>query len=750
MQGKRIRVLAATGLASLLGMTLGCGDGLGMGRSSEQQGIKPDTDTITEEDVVAGNAVCADGMASLKIEPPRGGTFSDGTLTAVIADYTGKSFVWTSNRAVAEVLVKGGNYTKKFSGGVGGTAYAAINQNNGTRYDISHITLCYDASLSVGGSSSSGGTPVCTSDPLLTDFHFEVEANGEVSTVENLRGHVDAGSRVTAVFTVGEGCRPLELSLAAYEAPSASFDASTAHLQALVDFETGLFTEGEHRIDVNVPSCFFQVDFVYGPPIVHLGTDGLYGSRLISADNGGSLTCQDHKVGICHHTGSKTNTWVFIEVDEHAVHAHLQHGDMVGVTADQCPSNDDDDDHKVGICHHTGSLTNPWVYIEVDEHAVPAHVEHGDMIDVSADECPAGNGGGSSSSSGGTSSSGGGMVGVCYFNATASAWIYLSVSSEDVAAYVALGAMIDVTAEACQAHNGGSSSSSGGMGSSSSGGTVPELVGICELDATTGLWVLAQVNASEVAARLEAGAMLAVDGQCPTVPVMVGICTLNAAGTAYMYSEVESGAVAAAIEAGAQLAVDGMCPAVQLVDICQLNAEGSAYVMVSVTSEQATLMLQAGAQLAVNGQCPNIPVMVGICQLNANASAWVYSTVSSEDVSALLAAGAQLAVDGNCPTSWNSPNKVPCAEGQKSFTLYAPGSGVFTDGTLTVMISDYTTNTFKWSTDIGVDSVMVKAGLAENVWVFGTEMTSGMGTSINLSTGEDHVISYLRFCYDVE
>lgn len=42
---------------------------------------------------------------------------------------------------------------------------------------------------------------------------------------------------------------------------------------------------------------------------------------------------------------------------------------------------------KVGICHQTGSASNPYEYIEVSEHAVPAHAAHGDAtyVDLTSD-----------------------------------------------------------------------------------------------------------------------------------------------------------------------------------------------------------------------------------------------------------------------------------------------------------------------------------------------------------------------------
>src|SRR6478609_10839241 len=42
---------------------------------------------------------------------------------------------------------------------------------------------------------------------------------------------------------------------------------------------------------------------------------------------------------------------------------------------------------KVGICHHTGSASNPIVQISVASNAVPAHLSHGDTILGTVADC---------------------------------------------------------------------------------------------------------------------------------------------------------------------------------------------------------------------------------------------------------------------------------------------------------------------------------------------------------------------------
>jgi hypothetical protein len=105
-----------------------------------------------------------------------------------------------------------------------------------------------------------------------------------------------AGSVASVHFTVAAGCKDIQLSLVSYKAPSATFNGTTADQQVLVDSKTQTYSAGAFDLSVSVPSCFYQVDFVYGTPITKLGPAGsnnFYGSqgRLISALNGGTEAC---------------------------------------------------------------------------------------------------------------------------------------------------------------------------------------------------------------------------------------------------------------------------------------------------------------------------------------------------------------------------------------------------------------------------------------------------------------------------
>ena len=107
----------------------------------------------------------------------------------------------------------------------------------------------------------------------------------------------------------------------------------------------------------------------------------------------GSSHAKAGKVTLCHATGSETNPYVEITISANALPAHQRHQDgrdIYPVPAGGCPGGSSpsggggqDNEHaKVTICHATGSETNPYVLITVDEHAVKAHMSHQNGEDI--------------------------------------------------------------------------------------------------------------------------------------------------------------------------------------------------------------------------------------------------------------------------------------------------------------------------------------------------------------------------------
>ena len=104
------------------------------------------------------------------------------------------------------------------------------------------------------------------------------------------------GTTAKVTFTVAAGCKDIELTLVSYKAPGPTFDEQTADQQVLFDHKTQLFSAGSWQLDVAVPDCYYQVDFVYGKHIEKLGpagTNNFYSKqgRLIRAANGGTKGC---------------------------------------------------------------------------------------------------------------------------------------------------------------------------------------------------------------------------------------------------------------------------------------------------------------------------------------------------------------------------------------------------------------------------------------------------------------------------
>lgn len=98
-------------------------------------------------------------------------------------------------------------------------------------------------------------------------------------------------------------------------------------------------------------------------------------------------------IGICHATGSTSNPYVHIVVAEAAVPAHRGHpGDVIGVnTPDQCPPAIVPTPRPaIGICHATGNASNPYVHLIVEHKDRPQHDRHGqDIVGISnPNDCP--------------------------------------------------------------------------------------------------------------------------------------------------------------------------------------------------------------------------------------------------------------------------------------------------------------------------------------------------------------------------
>lgn len=94
------------------------------------------------------------------------------------------------------------------------------------------------------------------------------------------------------------------------------------------------------------------------------------------------------KVTVCHATGSATNPYVELKVNQNGANGnrlndHTSHADDIIAPTGACPSRvppGGGSDHKVDVCHVTGSATNPVVMINIAQPAVQHHLDHGDYL----------------------------------------------------------------------------------------------------------------------------------------------------------------------------------------------------------------------------------------------------------------------------------------------------------------------------------------------------------------------------------
>jgi uncharacterized repeat protein (TIGR01451 family) len=186
-------------------------------RSTAEDTAGPPTTTLNvQPTLVAGNPTCQTLTQSnnqLKIDPPAGGTFTEGALEVTISGFNDPAgfFDWSSNIAIDAVFVKGGpgGDLYVYNGATADTdLHTPINGNNGQYYGISHISFCWTEtpakptlSIAKAASSTQVAPGAAFTYTITVKNTGDVPATGVVIT-DDL---VDSLTAVSASFDVDPG-----------------------------------------------------------------------------------------------------------------------------------------------------------------------------------------------------------------------------------------------------------------------------------------------------------------------------------------------------------------------------------------------------------------------------------------------------------------------------------------------------------------------------------------------------------------
>lgn len=212
--------------------------------------------------------------------------------------------------------------------------------------------------LALAPPAAAQGDTLCP-DPPLDVAIVRYRASGEDGNETFLdlgtswdTGMLEEGDRLRVRFQIAPGCEDVELSLASYEAPAATFELP----QTLFDSDTGVFDAGVHTLEIDVPDCFFQVDFVRGPVIEDLDEE-LYGDRKIDWENGGTHSCTpppcpEDLAATAQDDGSILLTWSASEgAARYNVYRGTGDGDLVFLD-DTVATSYTDSSTAVGVTYH--------------------------------------------------------------------------------------------------------------------------------------------------------------------------------------------------------------------------------------------------------------------------------------------------------------------------------------------------------------------------------------------------------------
>jgi uncharacterized repeat protein (TIGR01451 family) len=150
--GKRGPRLGRVAFVVSLALVISQGVGMIAAQAKDEDSAGPPTTTLNvQPTLVAGNPTCqtlTQSTNELKIDPPAGGTFTEGELEVTISGFNDPAgfFDWSSNIGIDAVFVKGGpgGDLYEYNGATGDTdLHPPINGNNGMPYGISHISFCW-------------------------------------------------------------------------------------------------------------------------------------------------------------------------------------------------------------------------------------------------------------------------------------------------------------------------------------------------------------------------------------------------------------------------------------------------------------------------------------------------------------------------------------------------------------------------------------------------------------------------------
>ncbi len=147
--------------------------------------------------------------------------------------------------------------------------------------------------------TSTSTTAPCLASPadLLKDVTSYVISGKTVAPP--FGNQIHQSDHVIVNFTIAGVCSAIKLSLVSYKAVDTFFTPQNAISQTVFVSDTGTFGPGAHSLAVDIPSCYFQIDFVKGDVITQFGPAGTNPTNFYHAQgayidgaNGGDATCE--------------------------------------------------------------------------------------------------------------------------------------------------------------------------------------------------------------------------------------------------------------------------------------------------------------------------------------------------------------------------------------------------------------------------------------------------------------------------